>query len=192
MGATDSIHRIPAAFTEAVEALQAAQLRPEIHVEPMPAPRRIAPHAFAFSGDAEDGDDEIATGRFILLHDPDGSDTWNGSFRCVTYMRSEVEGELATDPALPEVAWSWLTDALEAHGARHEELGGSVTVVRSEAFGTMGDDGASAQVEIRASWTPLSADATHLHAWGDALCHIGGAPPVEPGVVSLHNRRPRR
>lgn len=192
MGVTDSIHRVPAAFTTAVEALHAARLRPEIHVEAMPAPRRIAPYALALSGDAVDGDDEIATGRFILLHDPAGSDTWNGDFRCVTYARAEIEGELATDPALPEVGWSWLTEALASHGATHHELGGSVTVVRSEAFGSMTDDGSSAQIEIRASWTPREADAAQLHAWGDVLCHVGGVPPQEPGVVSLTSRRPRR
>lgn len=192
MAVTDSVRGVPAEFTAAVEALHAARLRAEVRLEAMPAPRRIAPHALALSGEAVDRGEEIATGRFLLLHDPAGSDTWEGHFRCVTYARAEIEGELATDPMLPDVGWSWLTEALESHGADRHALGGSVTVVRSEGFGAMTEDASSAQLEIRASWTPDRPVAAHLQAWADVLCHVGGVPPQEPGVVSLTNRRTRR
>ena len=83
----------------------------------MPAPQRIAPHAFAISGDVLVGEDELATGRFILLHDPAGNDAWGGTFRCVTFARADIEADMAADPVLPSVGWSWLTEALEAYGS---------------------------------------------------------------------------
>ena len=61
--------------------------------------------------------EEVGTGRIILLHDPAGNDAWDGDFRCVAYARAEIDVELITDPMLAAVGWSWLTDALDAHGA---------------------------------------------------------------------------
>lgn len=158
----------------------------------MPAPQRIAPHSFAISGDVLVGDDELATGRFILLHDPAGNDAWGGTFRCVTFARADVEADMAADPALPRVGWSWLTDALDAHGSDHTAASGSVTVVRSEAFGEMESDGTDAQIEVRASWTPLSEKGIHAVAWSDLLCAIAGLPPLAPGVIPLQRRRGAR
>ena len=73
----------PPEFRAAVESMRAARLRPEVLCEEMPAPQRIAPHAFALSGDVTVDDTDIGTGRIILLHDPDGNDAWDGTFRCV-------------------------------------------------------------------------------------------------------------
>ncbi len=56
---------------------------------------------------------ELATGRLVLLHDPDGEQAWDGVLRLVVYVRAEVDAELASDPLLPDVGWSWLTDALD-------------------------------------------------------------------------------
>ena len=63
--------------------------------------------------------EEVATGRLILLHDPAGHDAWDGTLRLVTYVTAELEPEIATDPLLSEVAWSWLIDALDAHDATY-------------------------------------------------------------------------
>ena len=173
-------------------------LRPEVVVDTMPAPQRIAPFAYAVSGDvitpgsgrpATDGDDEIGTGRFILLHDPAGNDAWGGTFRCVTFARADVEPEMAADPSLPTVGWSWLTDALDSHGGDYIAASGSVTVVHTEGFGEMAADGADAQIEVRASWTPTSEMGAHISAWSDLLCAIAGLPPLAPGVIPLQQRR---
>ena len=43
-------------------------------------------------------DDELGTGRFVLLHDPAGHETWQGTFRVVTFVRATLEPELAADP----------------------------------------------------------------------------------------------
>ena len=83
----------------------------------MPAPQRIAPWSSALSADVTVDDTDVATGRIILLHDPEGNDAWGGTFRCVAYARAEIEVDLVSDPLLAGVGWSWLTDALEAHVA---------------------------------------------------------------------------
>lgn len=146
------------------------------------------------SGDVEVGDDDLATGRFILLHDPAGNDAWNGTFRCVTFARADIEADMAADPLLPSVGWSWLTEALEANGSAHTAASGSVTVVRSEPFGEMADDGSDAQIEVRASWTPVMDGSKidiggHAAAWSNLLCAIAGLPSLAPGVIPLQRRR---
>ncbi len=189
VAARSEIGPAPSAFAEAVLQVQQAVVRPEVAVDEMPAPQRIAPHAYAISGDVAVGDDELGTGRFILLHDPAGNDAWGGTFRCVTFARADLEPEMAADPVLPSVGWSWLTEALDSHGAEHAAASGSVTVVRSEGFGQMGGDEADAQIEVRASWTPLSEKGAHTSAWSDLLCALAGLPPLAPGVVPLQRRR---
>jgi hypothetical protein len=189
VGVRSEIDRTPPAFTAAVEQVGRAVLRPEVVVDTMPAPQRIAPFSHAVSGDVSIGDDEIGTGRFILLHDPAGNEAWGSTFRCVTFARADVEAEMAADPSLPTVGWSWLTDALESHGATYMASSGSVTVVHTEGFGEMTADGADAQIEVRASWTPTSEMGPHVSAWSDLLCAIAGLPPLAPGVIPLQQRR---
>ncbi|MGI9085336.1 MAG: DUF3000 domain-containing protein [Aeromicrobium sp.] len=197
MGVRSEIDRTPPAFTAAVEQVGRAVLRPEVVVDTMPAPQRIAPFAHAVSGDvlagipggAAAGGDELGTGRFILLHDPAGNDAWGGTFRCVTFARADVEPEMGADPSLPTVGWSWLTDALDTHGGDYSSPSGSVTVVHTEGFGEMAADGADAQIEVRASWTPTSDMGPHVSAWADLLCAIAGLPPLAPGVIPLQQRR---
>ena len=92
---------------------------------------------------------------------------------------------MAADPLLPSVGWSWLTEALDAHGSAHIAASGSVTVVRSEAFGEMAEDGSDAQIEVRASWTPVMDDQAemggHAAAWSNLLCALAGLPATGAG-----------
>ena len=141
-------------FARALEELHHARLRPEIRLTEVPAPQRIAPYAAALAGDVEVDGEEVGTGRLVLLHDPAGNDAWDGTFRCVGYVRADVEPEQAGDPMLAEVAWTWLTEALAAHHASFGAASGTVTCVSSTSFGGMADEEPTAQVEIRASWTP--------------------------------------
>ncbi|WP_374194098.1 DUF3000 family protein, partial [Streptomyces sp. MBT97] len=104
----------PPPFRAAVDALRATRLRPQIEVEPTPAPKRLAPFAYALEATVVDGEQDLADGRLVLLHDPAGHDAWRGTFRLVTLVRAELEPEMAADPLLPEVCWSWLTGALQA------------------------------------------------------------------------------
>jgi hypothetical protein len=187
----------PPEFQEAVREMAEARLRPEVLCEPMPAPQRIAPHASALSADVTVDGVDVSTGRIILLHDPAGNDSWDGTFRCVAYSRAEIDLDMITDPALADVGWSWLTEALTAHGAAYASASGTVTRVATDSFGAMADDSGTAQIEIRASWTPQPVDGhlqigRHVEAWGELLCTAAGLPPVPEGVTAMPSRRGRR
>jgi len=192
----------PPEFRAALQGLHGARMRPEVLCEEMAAPQRIAPYAAALSADVTVDGDDIGTGRLILLHDPAGNDAWEGTFRCVAYARADVEADLVSDPMLAEVGWTWLTEALAGHGAHFLAISGTVTKVATESFGGMGEEPATAQVEIRASWTPCTASgesydvvpdvAAHAEAWGELLCTAAGLEPVPDGVTAIPSRRGQR
>jgi hypothetical protein len=190
----------PEEFRLAVAQLRSARLRPEVFCEEMPAPQRIAPFASALSADVTLDGADVGTGRIVLLHDPGGNDAWEGRFRCVAYARAEIDPEMANDPLLAEVGWSWLSEALTAHHATYVAPSGTVTKVSSESFGSMSEEDASAQLEIRASWTPVPGPGVeslldlgpHVEAWGELLCTASGLPPVPEGVAPLPSRRGQR
>ena len=180
---------LPETFARAVEDLRAVRPRPEIALEEIAPPRRLAPYAHAVSATVRRAGEEVATGRLILLHDPAGHEAWEGTLRLVTYVTADLEPELATDPLLPAVGWSWLVDALAAQGAGHAAIAGTVTQTMSTRFGELADPAASADIEIRASWSPCGADVgAHLDAWCVLLASTAGLPP--PGVTSLTSRHP--
>lgn len=179
-------------FTDAVGRLQAGHIRPEIRLEELPAPKRIATNSYAVSGDVVVADDELGTGRFVLLHEPAGNDAWGGTLRCVIFVRADIEHDMAIDPALPSVTWTWLTDALAGAGTTCELIAGTTTIVRSDSFGQMADKEASSQVELRASWSPRSDLGGHFEAWSDVLCAVAGLPDTAPGIVSIDHKRLRR
>ena len=189
---------VPPAFRSAVDALRSARLRPELEVEPTRPPQRLAPHAYAVEAAVVEGEDDLADGRLVLLHDPAGHDAWQGTFRLVTLVRAELEPEMAADPLLPEVCWSWLTGALDARGLSYGEAGGTVTRAGSHYFGALSERRPATQIEIRASWTPREEHGgvpdmgAHLVAWGDLLSQLAGLPPsgtADAAVVTLPQRR---
>ncbi|MFM9372508.1 DUF3000 domain-containing protein [Streptomyces sp. Da 82-17] len=195
---TAAADALPLPFRTAVDALRAARLRPEIEIDPTRAPKRLAPYAYALEAAVVDGDDDLADGRLVLLHDPAGHDAWHGTFRLVTLVRAELEPEMAADPLLPDVCWSWLTGALQGRGLSYGEPSGTVTRASSHYFGGLGTRQPNSQIEIRASWTPREGlggvpdAAAHLAAWCDLLCQVAGLPPTGPSdasVVSLPQRR---
>lgn len=169
--------------------------RPEVRVERIGSPQRIAPHSAAVEADMVSDGEDLGNGRLVLLHDPQGNEAWEGTFRCVTFARADVGLEMVTDPLLAEVGWSWLTDALDNHGALYTAASGTVTAVSSRCFGAMQDEPDRAEVEIRASWTPLLDEghglAPHLAAWQDLLCTTAGLPALPHGVVLLGSRMGR-
>jgi hypothetical protein len=146
----------PPSFTRAVEELRATTCRPEITLEEIPAPQRLAPYAFALSGTVLRDGEEVATGRLILLHDPAGHEAWEGTMRLVTYVTAEIEPELAIDPLLPTVGWTWLTDALDGEQAAYIAIGGTITQTLSTRFAELAGPPTTADLEIRASWTPVT------------------------------------
>jgi hypothetical protein len=93
---------------------------------------------------------------------------------------------MAADPLVLGVGWAWLTEALAGRAAPHTAASGTITRVASESFGGMAGEPASAEIEIRASWTPLDPDlAPHALAWGDVLTTAAGLPPLPAGVVAI-------
>ena len=186
---------LPAPFSAAVEGLRAALTahgRAGLELEEVPAPKRLAPYAVAVAAEVGRGDEQVASGRFVVLHDPAGQEGWRGDTRVVAFVSADVEAEMAADPALAQVGWSWLTDSLKDRAAAHTAAGGTVTRTVSCRFGQIEDADEVSEVEVRASWTPLpDADGTmdlgvHLLAWCDLLCATAGLPP--PGVVALRAR----
>jgi hypothetical protein len=180
-------------FTQALSELRGTRLRPEVRLTEVPAPQRIAPYAVALTGEvvgAASDEDELASGRFVLLHDPSAPEPWDGVWRAVTFARSELEPELAGDPMLGAVGWSWLMDSLSAHGLAFTAEAGTVTRVVSESFAGLSDRPASVEMEVRASWTPIGGHlGDHLLAWSDLLCTIAGLPPLPEGVIALPGSR---
>jgi hypothetical protein len=197
-GERDGSSAPPPAFQAAVQALRGSRLRPQIEVEATRAPQRLAPFAYALEATVVDGEQDLADGRLVLLHEPEGHDAWRGTFRLVTLVRAELEPEMAADPLLPEVCWAWLTGAFQARGLSYGEPSGTVTRASSHYFGGLAERPAASQIEIRASWTPREGlggvpdTAAHLAAWCDLLAQVAGLPPAGPGdasVVTLPQRR---
>lgn len=200
MTARRGVDEPPEAFRRALADLRAARLRPEVALDEAHAPQRLAPYSVALTADVLVAEEELATGRLVLLHDPAGQEPWHGTFRLVTFVRAALEAELAMDPLLAQVGWAWLTEALAAHGAHYVEPSGTVTRVTSESFGRMAGRAAGVEIEVRASWTPVSDGpepsaspgvAAHVEAWGDLLCTVAGLPPLPTGVVTLPARPAR-
>jgi hypothetical protein len=176
-------------FERAIDEVRSLVLRSEIALDEVPAPTKLAPYAAAFTGEIVLDEDLAATGRLVLLHDPAGHEAWHGRTRCVVYIRANVEAEMATDPFVGEVAWSWVLESLRERGARFTAAGGTVTRVSSQPFGDLAARGTSGEIEIRASWTPLAADLRpHANAWADVLCISAGVPLLPPQVAVIRPR----
>lgn len=185
-------------FTVAVGALRTLKPRLEFHLEEAPAPQRLAPDAIALTADLSNADDdELASGRFVLLHDPDGAQEWEGNFRVVVFARAALESDLAGDPLLADVGWSWLVDALAGAEAKATQLGGTITRTTGTSFGTMSDRPGDASIEIRASWTPLPVEDApaqmdrHAAAWLALLELAAGVMPIPQEVTRVHAGRRR-
>jgi Protein of unknown function (DUF3000) len=185
------------------------QLRAEFTFEDVPAPRRLAPFATATSATVRRDDAEIAWGRLVLLYDPEGQEGWPGLYRLISYLRAEVDPEIAADPMLCQVGWSWLIEALDARTPGYGAPSGTVTRVTTEGFGGKEGEPPVYEFELRASWSPVgpagmpgvagavppdaagSADpaaldiAAHVTAWCDSLAAAAGLPPLALGAHAL-------
>ncbi|MCL2594501.1 MAG: DUF3000 domain-containing protein [Promicromonosporaceae bacterium] len=181
---------LPARFATALASMRNPVLRPEVTLMEIPGPNRVAPYSVALEGDITVAEQDIATGRFVVLHDPQGQENWQGDFRVITMIRATLEPEMAGDPMLHEVAWSWITDEIVEGGHDVVALGGTVTRVLSTSFGALDGTPDAVDLEIRASWTPTDTDlGAHLRLWVDLMSTVGGLPPLPEGVTPLIPRR---
>lgn len=168
--------------------MNAATVRRDIEIGPIRPPQRLAPYSHALGAEVthsvSDQSETDAFGRLILLFDPNGDEAWDGTFRLVAYIQADVDEDLATDPLLAEVAWSWLVDALESRGVEVTALGGTVTSTSSVRYGDIVGPPRAHQLELRASWTPLDLHLdTHVEAFCEVLGYAAGLPPT--GVTHL-------
>src|ERR1022692_3431 len=198
-----------ATFRSAVSDLEAGLerqrgLRPELTFEQEPAPRKLAPYALSVAVTVQGDEDDVGWGRFVLLYDPAGQRGWGGPFRIIAHIRVDLEPEIAADPLVGEVGWSWLTDALDARAVGYHQTSGTVTRVVTEGFGAKQDEPATTEFELRASWSPACPQPgpgqpgpgqagelgtcelagpdqasglaldSHIAAWCEALCTAAG------------------
>jgi Protein of unknown function (DUF3000) len=187
-----------AAAVAAFKAGRAAQSDRDLFFEDVQAPKRLAPYATAIAATIQRDGADVAWGRLVLLYDPDGQEGWDGVFRLVAYIRAEVEPEIAADPLLGEVGWSWLSEALDTHVPGYAQPSGTVTRVITEGFGAKRDELPLTGFELRASWSPAgpsgagarkraAADggsdlesldlSAHISAWCDCLSAAAGLEP---------------
>lgn len=184
---------LPAPFRRAQETLrrilQTGPARPELELEDMPAPQRLAPYSAAIAGAVIRDDEEIAMGRLIVLYDPEGRADWSGTFRLVAYVSADLEPEFGDDELIGQVAWSWLLESLERTG--YWGASGTITRAVSEGFGEKGGEPSTTGLELRASWSPIGDEAEvdltgHVAAWCAVMCLAAGLPPA--GVSTLPPR----
>ena len=186
-------------------------LRADFTFEDVPAPKRLAPFAAATAATVRRDDADIAWGRLVLLYDPAGPDGWPGFHRLISYLRAEMEPEIAADPMLCQVGWSWLIEALDARTPGYGAPSGTVTRVTTEGFGGKEGEPPVHGFELRASWSPLPGTsaggtsagdavplvaagsaglaaldiAAHVIAWCDSLAAAAGLPPLALGTHAL-------
>lgn len=187
----------PASFRTAVSQMGAASVHPRIELSPIRPPQRLAPYSYALGAEVIHEDSPVvpidsegdAFGRLILLHDPNGDEAWHGVFRLVAYIQADIDGALAADPLLPEVAWSWLVDALESRDVPFTALGGTVTSTSSVRYGDIAGPPRAHQLELRASWTARTTEmAPHVEGFGEVLAYAAGLPPA--GITDLRPSSP--
>lgn len=171
-------------FDEIVSEIRAIKIRQEIEIEEVPAPQKLAPFSLALTADVAD---DAATGRFVLLHDPQGQEGWNGSFRCVTFVRAAIDIDMVSDPLLADVGWTWLMESLEKLGCHYQNASGTVTRVASSSFGSLSDREEESELEVRASWTPSDGSdlASHVSAWIELIEMASGLAPIPDGVAQI-------
>lgn len=175
--------------------MNAVTVRPEIELGPIRPPQRLAPFSYALGAEVRHPETTIvpersegdAFGRLILLHDPEGAEAWDGTMRLVAYIQADLDSSEAVDPLLPEVAWSWLVEALEEGTEQVTALGGTVTATTSVRYGDISGPPRAHQLELRASWTATTdALEPHVQAFCKVLEHAAGLPPA--GVTDLSSR----
>ena len=199
VGVRSEIDRTPPAFTAAVEQVGRAVLRPEVVVDTMPAPQRIAPFAHAVSGDViTPGTARPGPATATTRSAPGGSS-------CCTTRPATTPGaarSAASRSPAPTSSPRWppTRPCPPSAGA------GSPTPSTPTAASTSPRAAASPSCTPKdsARWpptapTPRSRSAppgrrrrdmgAHISAWSDLLCAIAGLPPLAPGVIPLQQRR---
>lgn len=191
-----------AAFATVIAAVDGVRTRSEITLQEAPSPKRLAPYSLTRTATVSISQEEIADGRLVILYDPQGQESWQGSWRVVMFASAELDEEMAEDPVLIDVGWTWLEEVLGERDLAIVAFGGTVTRTASHSFGSLAGRPAVGELEIRSSWTPVvdaphpglpSSDVpailrAHVEAWLELLATISALGPEQDGVASF--RRP--
>ena len=140
--------------------LQTIRTRPEITVKSGPSPAKLAPHAISLNATVEVAGQPMADGRLVILHDPAGQESWQGTWRIILMASADVDTSTGEDPVLIDMGWTWLQEALGERELAVGSFGGTVTRTASRSYGILDDRPATADLQIRASWTP-AVDQPH-------------------------------
>ena len=176
-------------FGAALLSLKQSASREELKIEQLAAPVGVADQAIAFAAtvlsDTPEISGNLGTGRFVLFWSPEPQENWTSNFRVVCFARSPLESDIGRENDSVDVTWDWLTEALSNSGASQSALAGTTTRIISTGHGLMDQESEHAEIEIRASWSPLNTDMhAHFEAWQNLICVMSGFS-IAPGVNKL-------
>jgi hypothetical protein len=177
-------------FKLATRQIRGAEIRPELKIQQIAAPKDVAENALAFSAETVHGGEhdhaDHGTGRLVILRNAEPVESWGGRTRMICFAKSPLESNIGSGESMAEVAWSWLADSLHQRFASYSNEAGTATRILSTGFGSLAHETDHAQLEIRASWTPEGEElGRHFEAWQDLLCLMAGLPHLPAGVIGL-------
>jgi hypothetical protein len=183
-------------FRLAVDSLRSATPRDELSIEQITAPAKLATHAVAFAANVDskvaDVASDLGTGRFVLLWDTTEQEAWQSRFRVICFAKSPLETDIGADEQISDVSWAWLNEALTNRNANFTNAAGTATRVISSGYGSLSGQSDHAELEMRASWSPIDTDAkNHFEAWQDLVCIMSGFPNLPAGVSSFEHKNSR-
>jgi hypothetical protein len=187
----DEKQSISPEFALAARSLANAIIRSELNVTEIEAPQNLARHAVAFTCDVKPDSVhekiDLGTGRIVFLWDDEPQESWASRFRVIVFAKSPVETEIGADEFSGGLPWTWLMAALESSGANYAAEAGTTTRVISTGFGSLTHQPQHAELELRASWSPLDTDlGKHFEAWQSLICMMSGLPMHNDGVGRLN------
>jgi len=169
---------VPAEFALAAMALEEPFLRSEVETTQIPSPKGIAPTALAFAAEVPNKADTAISrgvGRIVFIHDPKQFDVWGSNFRVIAYGKSPVETDTHRDEDPAHYYWNLLIRALDKHNVKYLNEAGTITKMTSTGMGSLSNEAAASEVELRASWSPKEADfGNHFAAWQDLIATMAG------------------
>ena len=168
-------------FALALTSLREASMREEITVTEIDAPGGLAAHAIAFNCDVRATNEfqkiDLGTGRFVLLWDTEPQDSWGSRFRVIIFAKSPLETDIGSDDSSTGITWTWLKESLEHLDADYSAEAGTTTRVISSGFGALANQSDHAELELRASWSPVDSNVGgHMMAWQNLICMMSGFP----------------
>lgn len=174
-------------FLGMLSDLKNVPVRKEISIVQIPSPKGIAPEAIAIAAEINhETASDHGVSRLVFCRDPSMPEGWHSEYRVIGYAKSPVELEMAKDDYSAALPWEWLKDTLQAQKADFAHAAGTTTTVISTGHGELISQPQHAELEIRASWAPLSFDlAAHLQGWLELLALISGLPPKESEVTRI-------